>query len=74
MWRGAPLSPAKGWGAMPCASLSWMEVLSQLCSPAGCLKIQLRREPGFNEKSRWVASWVRDRSHGHPEFTGQSKR
>lgn len=40
-----------------------------------CLqKIQLRGEPKFNEKSKQAASWVRNCSHGHMEFTGQSKR
>lgn len=63
-----------GWEAMPYASSRWMKVLSQLCSPGCCLKIQLRREPKFNEKSTRAASWVRNRSHGHREFTGQSKR
>lgn len=42
-----------------------MKVLSQLCSPECCLKIQLRRELKFNEKSIGAASWVRNCSHGH---------
>lgn len=63
-----------GWEAIPYASSRQMKVLSQLCSPGCCLKIQLRREPKFNEKSTRAASWVRNCSHGHTEFTGQSKR
>jgi len=73
MGRSFPWQKAS-WEAMPYASSRWMKVLSQLCSPGCCLKIQLRQEPKFNEKHTWAASWVRNCSHGHREFTGQSKR